>query len=477
MRPPSRGGGRAGEPASVQDCDVLIAGGTVITMDADRRILDDGAVAIRGNRIVDVGRRQELVPRYRPARILEGRGRVITPGLIQTHVHVSAEAAMRGTLPDTMPPSQWVRQVTAFYAAMTPEEEALNATATFIELVRTGTTCFVEAGTTKHTDAVIDAIGRVGIRGCVGTWSWDIPRQPANLYQDTDQAIARNESLIERYNGAHDDRVRVWTSPIGHTMTSDALLVGLKQLADRHKTGMTMHLSSWLEDVRGYIERTGMRPVAYYRHLGVLGPNVLLAHMVNLDDEEVELVLQSGTMIAHCPTTAGWFGYGLTQVSRFPEMLARGATIGLGCDAQTCSNNLDIVRAMYSSAILFRDARRDMAAMPAETMLEMATLHGARCALQEDDLGSLEPGKKADVVLFDATRPEWRPLHNPVANLVFAADGHSVDTVIIDGRIVLERGVMTTVDVEATFRELERVGQRVLSATKWRTPLKWPVIG
>ncbi|HEV8670763.1 MAG TPA: amidohydrolase [Candidatus Limnocylindria bacterium] len=457
-------------------CDLLIEGGTVITMDAERRVLSDGAIAIRGGRIVEVGRRADVVARYSAVRVIDGRRRVITPGLIQTHVHVSAEAAMRGTLPDTMPPSQWVRQVTAFYAAMSPDEEAVNATATFIELIRTGTTCFIEAGTTKHTDAVIDAMGRVGIRGCIGTWSWDIPRQPANLFQETDRAIEKNASLIERYDGAHDGRIRVWTSPIGHTMTSDGLLIGLKQLADRHRTGMTMHLSSWLEDVRSYVERTGMRPVKYYDHLGVLGPNVLLAHMVNLDDEEVELVLRSGTKIAHCPTTAGWFGYGLTQVGRFPEMLARGATIGLGCDAQTCSNNLDAVRAMYSSAILFRDARRDQNAMPAETVLEMATLHGARCALQEADLGSLEAGKKADVVLFDATRPEWRPLHHPIANLVFAADGHSVDTVLIDGRVVLEGGRMTSVDVEQTFRELERTGRRVLDATGWRTPAKWPVI-
>lgn len=461
---------------SSQLCDVLIAGGTVITMDAERRVFGDGAVAIRGGRIAEVGRREDLAPRYTPDRTIDARGRVVTPGLIQTHVHVSAEAAMRGTLPDTMPPSQWVRQVTAFYAAMTPEEEAVNATATFIELIRTGTTCFIEAGTTKHTEAVVDAMGRVGLRGCIGTWSWDIPRQPANLYQETDRAIEKNALLIERFDGAFDGRVRVWTSPIGHTMTSDALLVGLKQLADRHQTGMTMHLSSWLEDVNSYVERTGMRPVKYYDNLGVLGPNVLLAHMVNLDDEEVELVLRSGAKIAHCPTTAGWFGYGLTQVSRFPEMLARGATIGIGCDAQTCSNNLDVVRAMYSSAILFRDARRDQNAMPAETVLEMATLHGARCALQEADLGSLEAGKKADVVLFDATRPEWRPLHHPVANLVFAADGHSVDTVLVDGRVVLEGGRMTTVDVDATFRELERVGRRVLDATSWRTPMKWPVI-
>jgi cytosine/adenosine deaminase-related metal-dependent hydrolase len=319
-------------------------------------------------------------------------------------------------------------------------------------------------------------MGKSGIRGCIGKWSWDIPRQPANLYQSTEEAIQSNEALIEEFHGAYNDRVRIWTSPIGHTMTSDALLQGLKALADRYETGMTMHLSSWMEDVQGYLERTGMRPVKYYHQLGILAPNVVLAHMVNLDAEEVELVLQTGVNIAHCPTTAGWFGYGLSQVSQFPEMIDRGATIGLGCDAETCSNNLDAVRAMYSSAIIFRDARRDMRAMPAEKVLEMATLHGARCALQEADLGSLEAGKKADIVIFDTSRPEWRPLYHPVANLVFAADGHSVETVIIDGRVVLENGRMLTIDEESVTREIEKAGQSLLERTGYQPRIRWPVI-
>jgi cytosine/adenosine deaminase-related metal-dependent hydrolase len=462
-----------GEPVEV---DLLVDGGTIVTVDRERRIFADGAVAIDGNRIVAVGRRADMASSYRPRRVVDGRNRVVTPGLVQTHVHVSTEQAVKGALPDTMPPSSWVRHVTRFYAATSPHEEEVIAAATFVDLLTTGTTCFIEAGTTKHTPEVVRAMGSVGIRGCIGKWTWDVPREPENLYETTAEGIASSVELIERFDRAHGDRVRVWMTPIGHTMTSDALLQGLKDVADRYGTGMTMHLSSWLEDVEGYLARTGRRPVEYYDELGVLGPNVVLAHMVNLSDEEIEIVLERGARIAHCPTTAGWFGYGLGVVSRFPEMLARGAVIGLGCDAGCCSHNLDVVRAMYSSAVIFRDARRSMDVMSAEQMLEMATLHGARCALQEDSLGSIEAGKKADLVLFDATRPEWRPLHNPVANLVFAADGHSVDTVIVDGVVVCERGRITTVDEEALYDEVEAIGRSVLDRVGWVPPVKWPVI-
>ena len=190
-------------------CDLLISGGIVLTMDAERRILWDGAIAVAGNRILEVGRRIDLQPKYQSTRVIDARGKVITPGFIQTHVHVSAEQCVKGVLPDTMPPSQWVRQVTQFYAAASPEEEALNATYTFMEMIRTGTTCFIEAGTTKHTPEVVDAIGRAGIRACIGKWSWDIPRQPENLYQSTDDAISTNEDLIKQFHGAHNDRVIV----------------------------------------------------------------------------------------------------------------------------------------------------------------------------------------------------------------------------------------------------------------------------
>jgi len=137
---------------------LLISGGIVLTLDADRRILWDGALAVAGNRILDVGRRVDLEPKYTSARTIDARGKVITPGFIQTHVHVSAEQCVKGVLPDTMPPTQWVRQVTQFYAAASPAEEALNATFTFMEMIRTGTTCFIEAGTTKHTPEVVEAM-------------------------------------------------------------------------------------------------------------------------------------------------------------------------------------------------------------------------------------------------------------------------------------------------------------------------------
>lgn len=458
-----------------QEVDLLIEGGTVVTVDEERAIYSDGSVAIDGQLIVAVGPRTEIGDRFVGRRTINGRDRVIFPGFIQSHVHVSTEGAVKAVLPDTMPPSRWVREVTKFYAETTAAEEELISLATFTELLRTGTTCFVEAGTTKHTSSVVGAMGATGIRGCLGTWSWDIPDEPRVLASSAEECIAEFRDDYASFDGALDDRVHIWATPIGHTMTSDELLVGLKHAADDLGTGMTLHLSSWIEDVEGYLSRTGRRPVQYYDELGVLGPNLLLAHMVNLDTDEVERVLDRGVMIAHCPTTAGWFGYGLSQVSRLPEMIRRGAVVGLGADGACCSHLLDMVRVMHLSAAIFRDARRDMNVMGGEQMLEMATRVGAQCALQPDEIGAIEVGRKADLVLFDATRPEWQPLHNPVANLVYSADGHSVDTVVVDGRVVVEGGRVLGVDEVELRRELSALGESLLGRVGWSVPSAWPV--
>lgn len=465
-----------GDRVEPQVVDLVLSGGVVVTLGPDRTIYSDGSVAVDAGRIVAVGRRSDVESHYQARRRVDARDRVVFPGFVQTHVHVSTEVAVKGVLPDTMPPSQWVREVTKFYAATTAAEEEVIALATFAELIRTGTTCFIEAGTTKHTPQIVGAMEATGIRGCLGRWSWDVPAEPANLASTASEGVAAFRDDHARFHGALDGRVSIWATPIGHTMTTDELLVGLKQAADELGTRMTLHLSSWLEDVEGYLARTGRRPVSYYDQLGVLGPNLVLAHMVNLDDDEIETVLRSGAHIAHCPTTAGWFGYGLTQVSRFPEMMQRGAVIGLGADGACCSHHLDLVRVMHLSAAMFRDARRSMDVMGAEQLLEMATLHGAACAGQSHDLGSIEVGKKADLVLFDATRPEWQPLHHPVANLVFCADGHSVDTVVVDGRIVCEGGEVVGVDWAELRHELASVGAAVLDRVGWTTPSRWPVV-
>jgi cytosine/adenosine deaminase-related metal-dependent hydrolase len=247
-------------------------------------------------------------------------------------------------------------------------------------------------------------------------------------------------------------------------------------MADRFNTGMTAHLSSTPDNVAYYLEETGKRPLEHFDDLGILGPNLLLSHLVHLGEAEIEIALERQVHVAHCPSTSLYFGYGLTGASRFPEMLDRGAVIGLGCDDSMAGHYLDLVRAMYASLGLFRDARQDPSCMTPERMLEMATIGGARACLREGQVGSLEPGKRADVTIFDTGRIEWQPLFDPVQNLVLSADGHSVDTVLIDGKVVLRGGHSTVVNEDELIRELQSVAGSAARQFGLDPKPLWPVI-
>jgi cytosine/adenosine deaminase-related metal-dependent hydrolase len=207
-----------------------------------------------------------------------------------------------------------------------------------------------------------------------------------------------------------------------------------------------------------------------------MGPNVLLAHCLGLDEAEIEAVARTGTAIAMCPVTAAKGGRGVSEHGRMPELLARGVKIALGCDSPNNSNHLDMVRTMNMAAIQYKDARQDTRQVPAEAALEMATLHGAQAMGWGDELGSIEAGKKADLVCFDTLRPEWQALWNPVNNLVYNADGRSVHTVVIDGRVVVDAYRQTFVDEPRLFARVQEIGERLQARTGVSFPRsRWPM--
>jgi cytosine/adenosine deaminase-related metal-dependent hydrolase len=198
--------------------------------------------------------------------------------------------------------------------------------------------------------------------------------------------------------------------------------------------------------------------------------------MVHVDDNELRLVKEHDVNVVHCPTTALKVAYGVTQIGKFPEMLDAGINVCLGCDGSNAANYMDMLRTTYLAAGLFKDARRNPKMIPAETAFEMATLNGAKALLMQDDIGSLEAGKKADIVLFDRNRPEWVPLHNVANSLVYSADGKSVHTVLVDGRIVVEAGRMTLIDEEEVYRKAQQVGEAIIARTGLPRKMKWPVV-
>ena len=453
----------------------------IITMDGERRIIRDGAVVIEGSRIVQVGKSAELTG-VAAERVIDADGMVLAPGLVNGHMHISYAHATRGIFPDSLG-NDYLPNVFRLQGEMTAEEEYLTSLLGITELLKYGTTTFIDPGSTKYLDAGLRAYEQSGCRIIVGAHVTDQPN-PVNLpVYGTDEAIAIVERTIRDYDGALDGRVRAWAMPFAPSAATPRLLQASKRLADENGVSLTLHYNNSARYVESCLRDTGMRPSQYLESLGVLGENVVMSHCIGLDMSEVETLARTGTKVVAVPTAAVKSGYGMTAGSSsippgglLPEMLEAGITAGIGTDAGNNSNLVETNRAMYLIAVLYKDARRSTTAITAETALELATISGAQTLGLGDEIGSIEPGKKADLALYDTRRAEWATLFNPVNSLVYNADGRSVHTVIVDGRIVVENHTPLFVDEQALIAEVQAVGESMLARTGLSFPSPWPVV-
>ena len=446
----------------------------ILTVDPERRIIQNGSVLIRGNRIVQIGKAEELadVP---AGRTIDAREMVMTPGFCNGHMHISYAHAARGVFPDDLGP-EYLPNVFQLQAAMTEEEEYHTSLLGITELLKYGTTCFLDPGSTKYLDACMAAYQESGCRIVVGWHVADKPN-PINVpVSSTSEAIAQMERVMESYDQALDGRVRAWAMPFSWSFSTPELLLAAKELAGRFGTGMTLHHNNSARAVEACVEQHGKRPTEYLEELGVLGPDLLLSHVLGLDEAEVDSMARTGTKAVVCPTAAIKGGAGMTNTGLLPEMLSKGVQVGLGTDAGNNSNLIETMRSMYLIAVLYKDARETTQVIPAETALEMATIQCAKALGLGDEIGSLEEGKKADLVLFDTRRPEWRSMFNPVNNLVYNADGRSVHTVIVDGKVVVEDHQPVFVDEWELIQKVQRLGEGLLSRTGVSFPSRWPLV-
>ena len=432
-----------------------------ITLDAQRRIVQGATVVCDGQRITHVGKAEELREIDADATI-DAHGGVLLPAFVNGHMHVSYAHAVRGLFPDDMIGRERLREVFRLQSAMTEDEEYWTSLLAIIELMKSGTVTLVDPGSTKFLDACLQAYADAGCRVITGECVTDQQLDLALPVHSTEVALQRTTQFIRAYDGRLDGRVRAWAMPFSADTCSLDLLRGCKAVADAHGTWMTLH-------------HTGGTTEAL-QQAGVLGANLLLAHAAGIDDSEVETIARGGASVVMCPSTTLKEASGLGR-RKLPELLAQGVAVGLGADSANSSNYLDGVRMLNAAALGFKDGRQDVSYVPAEQALEMATLLGARAVGLGDEIGSIEVGKKADLVLFETRRAEWRSLLDPVNNLVYAADGRSVRCVIADGRLVVDGGQVLFADEAAVSERVQAIGEALLARTGTRANRgRWPVI-
>ncbi len=457
------------------EADLLIAGATVITMNAAREVIADGAIAIRGDRIAAVGRRADLERSVRANRTLDGRRFVATPGFVDAHIHITADPLTRGFArggPDDSWSDRLLKWVIPIFRSQTPDDERLAAQCAALAMIRYGTTTFLEAGTVSHLDATMEGLAATGIRGRVGEWVEGRSRgSPDEQAKASSAAIAVLRSEIERYP---DDGglLAAWPVLVGHSTNSDDVWRAAKALADQHGVRVSAHMSPRSGDPEWYLANTGRRPVEHLEAIGALGPNVALTHLACIDEAELAALKRTGAHAIHCAHAAFQGGFGLSRTGLFPEMIEAGVNVMLGTDGVAA----DILSSARLMGSVFRDARQDQELFPPGQMLELATLNAARGMGLEHMIGSLEAGKKADIVLHDTDLPEWGPVFDAPAQLALSAPPHGVHSVWVDGAQLLDGGRSTVLDEERLLADARQAGLALIARTGLANRTSWPVI-
>lgn len=451
----------------------ILAHGDVVTMNTERQVLIGGAVVFDEGGIITAGSSSELLAEHPDAIVHDAGGCVVTPGMINAHQHLTGDPLVRSCIPDLLPPGASIFEWSVpLHGAHTGDDDELSATLGAVESLRNGVTTVIEAGTVAHPERMAAGVLATGLRGTVGTWGWDIEIGP--YAAPCDEVLDRQRAVVERFPAG--GLVEGWVTLVGHDLASDELLAGASNLARELNTSMTMHLSPTSSDPERYLARSGRRPVVHLEHLGVLGPHLLLAHGVWLDESEIELVLSSRTAIAYCPWAYLRLGQGVTSEGRHADIVERGGRVALGCDASNAGDTADILRAAAAAAGIARDQRLDPERFGAHDAFELATIAGAEAVGMADRIGSIEPGKHADLVVHRASGWGWTPRGDVGLQLVWGTDGRSVRDVWVGGHQVIAAGMSTMVDEQAVEEAAAEAQAKLLARAGIEVPHRWPYI-
>jgi len=443
----------------------------VITMDGERRIIKDGSILVENDRIAAVDKTINT-SQLEVNKVINAKDMVVTPGFINGHCHISYAHATRGIFPDDLG-NDYLVNVFRLQDSMSSKEEFLTSLLAITELLSYGTTTIVDPGSTKHVDLCMEAYEQTGVRLITGIQVTDRENPYRMNVYSHDEALQTTESFITQYNGALEGKLHAWAMPFSSEYVGGALLKDLKLLSDQLEVGSTLHINN-----AGRFKPDGSKesPILALEEYGFVGSNVTLAHCVGLSDKEIASLASTGTAVITCPTNVVKNGGGYGKNFPLSGLLEANVRVGLGTDAGNNSNLLETNRSMYLAAVLIKDATGDTTQIPPEKALELATIDGAKALGLDSEIGSLEVGKKADIVMYDTLRPEWQSLFNPVNSLVYSADGRSVKTVIVDGNVVIEDYVPNFVDTEKLIREVQDIGMDMMKRNNVFFPQKWPIV-
>lgn len=438
--------------------DILIKNAIIVTVNKEREVLFDGALAIRDNKIIAVGNTEDILKEYSNARkTIDAKGKVIFPGFINTHNHLF-QTLLKG-LGDDMVLKDWLSTMT-FPAAkyITREDTYMAAMQGCIEGLHSGITTMVDYmyphNRENLSDGIIDAYKKLGIRGILGRGCMNTGTQfgvPEGIMQDVETVEKDVRRLFEEHHNSENGRIKVWVAPAAMWSNTREMLEMLWKVTKEYDSHFTVHISETPFDREATKELHGKVDIELLEELGIVGPNVVMVHCVYLTEEDMEMTKKYDMKISHNTASNMYLSSGVAPI---PEMLEKGITVSLGVDGAASNNSQDMIELMKLTALQHKVNKLDPLAISAEKVLEMATIDGARAIGMEDEIGSLEVGKKADLVIFNPMlNPKAIPMHNPVSTLVYSSSMQNIEGAIVDGKIIMENSKILTIEDEKKILE------------------------
>jgi 5-methylthioadenosine/S-adenosylhomocysteine deaminase len=435
--------------------DLLILGGTVVTMDSLRAVLDDGAVAVRGDSIVAVGPRAQVEAKYQAAQTLDAAGKLVLPGFVNGHTHVPM-TLFRG-LHDDVTLNEWLYKYIFPAEAKTVNEEFVRwgTRLAAAEQIRSGVTTFADMY--YFEDAVAEETKAAGMRGVLGETFIDFPA-PDNKSET--EMLVYTEKFLKKWQG--DPLIHPATAPHSIYTCSRKTLQDAAALARKYHAPILIHTAEMRKEWDDSLKQNGMSPVQYLEKIGILGPDVISAHCIFVDETDRRTLALRGVGCVHNPSSNMMIASGVSPV---PEMRAAGVAVGLGTDGPAGSNNdLDLMEEMDLAAKLAKITKMSPLALNAKAVVEMATIDGARALHMEKEIGSLEVGKKADLILIGLDAPNAVPMYELYAQLAYALKASDVQTVVIGGRIVMRDRKLLTINEQETIAKAREYKKKVAAA-------------
>lgn len=435
---------------------ILIRNAVIMTMNPQDAILQ-GDVFIENNRIVKVE------PELREAadQVLDASGKVLLPGFVQTHIHL-CQTLFRGRA-DDLELIDWLRKrIWPLEAAHDEDSVYYSAMLGLGELIKSGTTTILDMETVNHTESAFRAIRESGMRALSGKVMMDHGTEvPLALQENTEDSLRQSVELLEKWHGAANGRIQYAFCPRFVVSCTEELLMGVRDLAEQYKVKVHTHASENQTEIALVEAERGMRNVVYLDHIGLARPNLILAHSIWLNDEEKRIIRERGVKVTHCPGSNLKLASGVAEV---PALLHEGIHVGLGADGAPCNNNLDMFQEMRLAAFI-QKVRHGPTVMNAKTVLRMATMGGAEVLGMEREIGSIEPGKLADLQLLDLEDFHVYPSFDAdwYSRVVYAATRGDVDTVMIDGEIVMRDKTVLTINKPVVLKEADRALSRLLA--------------